>query len=119
MTDRMLRVNSTLREVLAEEIERMSDTRLELVSVTAVDTTPDLRHAKVYVDVLGEDAQEDALVALRGAARRLQGVIGSQVRMKYTPTLEFEIDPGITGGERIEEILRELRENRDAEGEEE
>lgn len=110
MTDRMLRVNSTLREVLAEEIERMSDTRLELVSVTAVDTAPDLRHAKVFIDVLGEDSQEDALAALRGAAKRLQARIGAQVRMKYTPTLEFAIDPGITGGERIEEILRELKE---------
>ena len=119
MTDRMLRVNSTLREVLAEEIERMSDARLELVSVTAVETAPDLRHAKVYVDVLGEDARHDALSALRGAARRLQGVIGAQVRMKYTPTLEFELDPGITGGERIEEILRGLKEDRGGGGEEE
>lgn len=119
MTDRMLRVNSTLREVLAEEIERMSDSRLELVSVTAVDTAPDLRHAKVYVDVLGKDNQEDALAALRGAARRLQAVIGSQVRMKYTPTLEFAIDPGITGGERIEEILRGLMEDRGPQEEEE
>lgn len=108
MTDRMSRVNSTLREVLAEEIERMSDSRLEMVSVTAVDTAPNLRHAVVYVDVLDAESREPALAALRGAARRLQGVIGTQVRMKYTPTLEFAIDPGITGGERIDEILREL-----------
>ncbi|MGD2061695.1 MAG: 30S ribosome-binding factor RbfA [Acidimicrobiia bacterium] len=119
MTDRMLRVNSTLREVLAEEIERMSDTRLELVSVTAVDTAPDLRHAMVYVDVLGAESQADALTALRGAARRLQSVIGEQVRMKYTPTLEFAIDPGITGGERIDEILRGLRSGNDEGGVEE
>ena len=109
MSDRMMRVNSTLREVLAEEIERMSDSRLELVSVTAVDTAPNLRNATVYVDVLAEEAREPALTALRGAAKRLQAVIGAQVRMKYTPTLEFAIDPGITGGERIEQILRQLR----------
>jgi len=108
MRDRMMRVNSTLREVLAEEIERMSDSRLELVSVTAVDTTPNLKNATVYVDVLADDAREPALIALRGAAKRLQAVIGAQVRMKYTPILEFAIDPGITGGERIDEILREL-----------
>ncbi len=119
MTDRMLRVNSTLREVLAEEIERMSDSRLELVSVTAVDTAPDLRHAMVYVDVLGAESQDDALAALRGAARRLQSVIGAEVRMKYTPTLEFAIDPGITGGERIEEILRGLSTDRGRAGSEE
>jgi ribosome-binding factor A len=109
MGDRMMRVNSTLREVLAEEIERMSDSRLELVSVTAVDTAPNLRSAIVYIDVLGDEARESALTALRGAAKRLQAVIGVQVRMKFTPTLEFEIDPGISGGERIEQVLRDLR----------
>ncbi len=109
MGDRMLRVNSTLREVLAEAIERMNDSRLELVSITAVDTAPDLRHAKVYVDVLGSEDHEPALTALRGAARRLQGAIASQVRMKYTPSLTFEIDPGISGGERIDAILRSIR----------
>ncbi|HEX6285921.1 MAG TPA: 30S ribosome-binding factor RbfA [Acidimicrobiia bacterium] len=109
MSDRMMRVNSTLREVLAEEIERMSDSRLELVSVTAVDTAPNLRSAVVYIDVLSDDAREPALTALRGAGKRLQAAIGAEVRMKYTPTLEFKIDPGVTGGERIEQILRELR----------
>lgn len=105
----MLRVNSILREVLAEEIEKMSDSRLELVSVTAVDTAPNLRTALVYVDVLGREAGEGALEALRGAAKRLQSVIGREVRMKYTPALEFAIDPGIIGGERIDQILRELK----------
>ena len=108
MSDRMLRVNSTLREVLAEEIERMSDQRLELVSVVSVDTAANLRTAVVYIDVLGRESEGDALEALRGAARRLQATIGAQVRMKYTPTLEFQIDPGITGGERIDQLLREL-----------
>lgn len=111
MSDRMLRVNSIIREVLAEEIERMSDSRLEFVSVTAVDTMANLRQATVYIDVLGEDDQEDALRALRGAAKRLQSVLGSQVRMKYTPALEFEIDPGVTSGRRIEAILRDLNED--------
>ena len=110
MSDRMLRVNSTIREILADEIERMSDSRLELVSVTAVDTSPNLRQATVYIDVLGEDDREDALRALKGAAKRLQAVIGREVRMKYTPTLEFELDPAVTGGQRIEEILRGLKE---------
>lgn len=115
MSDRMLRVNSTIREVLAEEIERMSDTRLEMVSVTAVDTAPNLRTATVYIDVLGDDAREGALQALGRAAKRLQAVIGREVRMKYTPTLEFAIDPGVAGGQRIEEILRQLRDGGDEE----
>jgi ribosome-binding factor A len=119
MSDRMLRVNSILREVIAEEIERMSDTRLEFVSVTGVDTAPNLRTAKVYVDVLKTDGQADALAALERAAKRLQAAIGRQVRMKYTPTLSFEIDSGITGGERIDAILRNITTDTPGEREEE
>jgi ribosome-binding factor A len=114
MSDRMPRVNSTIREVLADEIERMSDSRLELVSVTAVDTAPNLRHAMVYIDVLGDP--DDALAALSAAANRLQSVIGAQVRMKYTPILEFAVDPGVIGGQRIEEILRDLGAGTEEEG---
>ena len=110
MSDRMLKVNSTLREVIAEEIERMSDSRLEMVSVTAVDTAPNLRSAVVYIDVLEIESHQPALDALTGAAKRLQAVVGSQVRMKYTPQLEFVMDPGVVGGERIDAILRSLRE---------
>ena len=106
---RMLKVNSTLREVLAEEIERMSDFRLEMVSITGVDTSPNLRHAVVYIDVLGADAT-DALTALDRASHRLQAVVARQVRMKYTPVLEFEVDPGVSGGEKIDAILRSLHE---------
>ena len=106
---RMLKVNSTLREVLAEEIERMSDSRLEMVSITGVETSPDLRHAVVYVDVLGADAT-DALTALDRASHRLQSVIARQVRMKYTPVLAFEVDPGVSGGEKNDAILRSLHE---------
>ncbi len=104
----MQKVNSTLREVLAEEIERLNDARLEMVSITAVDTAPNLRHAMVYVDVLGSSDASGALDALRRASHRLQSKVASQVRMKYTPTLEFEIDPGVVGGERIDAILRSL-----------
>jgi ribosome-binding factor A len=105
----MLKVNSTLREVLAEEVERMSDSRLEMVSITGVETSPNLRHAVVYIDVLGSDAT-DALTALQHASHRLQSVIARQVRMKYTPVLEFALDPGVSGGERIDAILRSLQE---------
>lgn len=108
MNERMLRVNSIVRHVLAEEIERLSDTRLDFVTVTGVDTAPDLRNAIVYVDVLGDD-YEPALEALGRAGRRLQAALGSQVSMKYTPKLEFAIDPGVVGGGRIDQILKEIK----------
>lgn len=103
----MLKVNSTLREVIAEEVERMSDTRLDMVSITGVEASPNLRHAVVYIDVLADDPSP-ALAALGRASPRLQSAIGAQVRMKYTPTLEFAVDPGVAGGERIDAILRSL-----------
>ncbi len=105
---RMLKVNSTLREVLADEVERLSDERLEMVSIIGVDTAPNLRHAVVYIDVLGSDQYQPALDALSRAAIRLQSVIGRQLRLKYTPTLEFRMDYGVVGGERIDRILRSL-----------
>ena len=105
----MLKVNSTLREVIAEEVERLNDSRLELVSITGVETSPNLRHAVVYIDVLADDASA-ALAALQRASHRLQSAIARQVRMKYTPTLEFTVDPGVIGGERIDAILRSLEE---------
>jgi ribosome-binding factor A len=106
---RILKVNSTLREVLAEEVERLNDSRLEMVSIIGVETSPNLRHATVYIDVLGSDDTSAALEALKRASHRLQSAIGRQVRMKYTPTLEFAVDPGVLGGERIDAILRSLK----------
>lgn len=117
MPDRMQRVNSLLREVLADEIELLNDARLEMVSVTGVETAPDLRHAVVYVDVLGEADHDPALSALAGAAKRLQAAIGRQARLKYTPTLTFAIDPAVVAGERMEGILRSLRAEEDHESE--
>ncbi len=108
MSERMLRVNSILHRVLAEEVERLTDTRLEMVTLTGVDTSPDLRHAVVYVDALADEDREPALAALARAARRLQMALGSQVRMKYTPVLEFRIDPAVVSGNRIEQILKSI-----------
>jgi ribosome-binding factor A len=110
VNERMLRVNSILRHVLAEEIERLTDTRLEMVTVTGVDTSPDLRHAVIYVDVLDPDDRQPALDALRRAANRLQMAVGREVRFKYTPALEFRMDPAIVSASRIESILKELGE---------
>lgn len=106
----MLRVNSIIHEVLAIEIERLADDRFEMVTVTGVDTTPDLRHSVVYVDVLSETQRSEVVAALNKAAPRLRGSLGRQVRMKYTPDLRFEMDPGVVGGARIEQLLRGLEE---------
>jgi ribosome-binding factor A len=104
---RSLRVNQVVRQVLAEELERLADAdeRLRLVTVTSVDTAPDLRHATVYLSSLSEDAGD----ALGERRAQLQRTLGRQVRMKRTPLLEFAVDPAVVAGSRVEEVLRKLR----------
>ncbi len=112
---RSLRVNQVLRQVLAEELERLADAdeRLRLVTITAVDTAPDLRTARVYLSSMSDDAAE-ALAERRVA---LQRSMGRQVRMKRTPLLAFELDPAVVAGDRVEDVLRrihQLEQRRDA-----
>jgi ribosome-binding factor A len=108
-TDRMRRVNEALREVLSARIaEGLKDPRIGFVTVTAVDTSPDLRHARVYVSVLG-DEQERArtLSGLASSHGVLQRAIADELRMKRTPTLAFAYDESIERGVRISRLLDE------------
>lgn len=106
-TARMRRVNEVIREVLAAAIATdVKDPRIGFVTVTDVDTSPDLRAARVYVSVLGtESEREDAMAGLRSAHGFLQTRIGSQVRMKRTPTLTFHYDESIERAARLTEML--------------
>ncbi len=110
---RMRRVNSIIQEVLAEQVELLKDPRLGLVSITGVDTAPNLRTAVVYFSILDLDAIADTQAALDAAAPRLRGILGREVRMKYTPALEFRPDHGILAGERLDARLRQLQESSD------
>lgn len=116
--ERTARVNEVVREVLADELERLSDPRLGFVTVTGVEVTPDLRQATVYYSALtparsdaeaAAEAAKDTAAALRAATPHLQAEINRQVRMKYTPHLVFREDPAIRTGERVDEILRQLQ----------
>ena len=109
--ERTARVNEVIREVLAEELERLADAHLGFITVTGVEVTPDLRQATVYYSALtlGEDdAEHDTAGALKAVKAHLQAAIARQVRMKYTPHLLFREDPAIKTGERVDEILRRL-----------
>jgi ribosome-binding factor A len=120
--DRTARVNEVVREVLADELERLADPQLGLLTVTGVEVTPDLRQATVYYSALipseGEAEYEirgghlpppNTIAGALSAARpHLQAAIGRQVRMKYTPQLLFREDPAIRTGARVDEILRQL-----------
>ena len=106
---RMARVNEVVHETLADELERLTDPRLELVTITGVEVTPDLRDATVYFSALATKAPTgDAAAGLRAAAPRLRSQLGKQVRLKYLPKLRFREDPAIVEGQRMEDIIREL-----------
>ena len=103
----MRRVNEALREVLSARIAGgLKDPRIGFVTVTAVETSPDLRHARVYVSVLGDEAaRAETLAALDGAHALLQAQIATEMRMKRTPQLKFVYDDTVDRGMRIEELL--------------
>ncbi len=116
---RSARVNELLREAIADELERLSDPRLALVTITGVEATNDLRQATVYYSALGakadgwEASEEDSRAvadALAHAAPHFRSVVGHEVRMKYVPKLTFAIDPAVVAGRRIESIIRHLHE---------
>ena len=106
---RSARLAELLREVLAEELERMDDERLEHVHITTVDVDSDLNRAIVYYDSLaGEAGDADVLEAFGARRVRLQTAVGRQLHARKTPLLEFRPDDVLRSAERIDQILREL-----------
>ena len=105
----MRRVDEAIRQVLADALAgELSDPRVGFITVTDVKTSPDLRAARVFVSVLGdEEARADSLAALRSAHGVLQGAIASQLRLRRTPTLEFVYDSTTDRALRVESLLRE------------
>ena len=109
MTERMRRVNEALREVLSEGIGSLKDPRIGFVTVTGVDTSPDLRQATVYVSVLGSEKKRDATIAgLQSSHGVLQSRVNSELRLKHTPQLTFEYDPTVERGVRLSRLIDEL-----------
>jgi ribosome-binding factor A len=109
MSERMRRVNESVRQVLAEAIPDLQDPRIGLITVTGVDTAPDLRHATVFVSVLGSARKRKAgLQGLEAAHGLLQGRLARELRMKRTPQLTFEYDPSVERGVRMSRLIDEL-----------
>jgi ribosome-binding factor A len=109
MSERMRRVNESVRQVLAETLPELKDPRIGLVTVTGVETSPDLRHAIVYVSVLGGvRKRKNSLIGLEAAHGLLQSRLARELRMKRTPTLTFEYDPSVERGVRMSRLIDEL-----------
>jgi ribosome-binding factor A len=104
----MRRVDEAVREVLSDAIAKeVKDPRVGFVTVTAVNTSRDLRHARVYVSVLGDEQERAAsLDGLRSAHGYLQGVIATELALKHTPTLVFEYDETVERAARLTELMQ-------------
>jgi ribosome-binding factor A len=109
----MRRVDEAMREVLSAAVSDLKDPRVGFVTVTDVRTSPDLRHARVFVSVLGDDAARNAtLDGLASAHGVLQGRIGRELRMKRTPTLEFVYDDTAERADRLGRLMDDLETRR-------
>jgi ribosome-binding factor A len=107
--DRMRRVNEAVKEVVSIAISgELKDPRVGFVTVTEVRTSPDLRHARVYVSVLGDEEQRaETLAGLSSSRGYLQSRVGAALRLKRTPQLDFHYDDSADRGIRITELLRD------------
>jgi len=115
---RMRRINEVLREVIGAAIAELSDPRIGFVTVTSVETSPDLRAAKVHVSVLGSESErEETMTGLRSSHGVIQSKIAAETRMKRTPTLSFHYDDTVAQGMRISRLLDDGPESQ-GEGEE-
>jgi ribosome-binding factor A len=109
MTERMRRVNESVRQVLSEALLELKDPRIGFVTVTGVKTSPDLRQAVVFVSVLGDARKQEKTMAGLGAAHGvLQASIARELRMKRTPQLTFEYDQSVERGVRMTQLIDEL-----------
>lgn len=105
----MRRVNEAVRQVLSEAVGELKDPRIGFVTITGVETSPDLRHARVYVSVFGsERTRGRSLTGLEAAHGVLQARLARELRMKRTPQLSFEYDPSVERGVRMTQLIDEL-----------
>ena len=110
-SNRISRINEEIQRQLSADIRRLKDPRVSgsgMVSVTRVDTTGDLRYAKIYVSVLDKSQEKDVLKGLKSAAGFLRRELGASLRLRYTPELQFIADDSIQYGAHILELLHDV-----------
>ena len=107
-SNRIGRINEEIQRELAEQLRRLKDPRVSQVGiVTRVDTTGDLRYAKVYISVLDKTQEKDVLKGLKSASGFLRRELGRSLQLRYTPELQFIADDSIAYGAHILEVLRD------------
>ena len=110
-SNRIGRINEEIQRELSDLIRSLKDPRVQtLLSITRVDTTPDLRYSKIYISVLDEEKQKDALRGLKSAGGWLRRELGSRLQLRYTPELVFELDDSLKYGAHMFDLLTRLQE---------
>ena len=114
-SNRINRINEEIQKALAENIRELKDPRVSttMISITRVETTPDLRYAKVYVSFLEEKKAADALKGLKSAGGWLRRELGHQLQLRYTPELVWALDDSITYGAKMMKLINSLEVNHD------
>ena len=108
-SNRIGRINEEIQRELADLLRTLKDPRVQtMISITRVETTGDLRYAKVYISVLEKDRGRDVLKGLKSAGGYLRREIGSRLQLRYTPELVFEEDDSIAYGVKMFDLLRSL-----------
>ena len=114
-SNRIIRINEEIQKELAAQLRNLKDPRVKdtMISITRVETTPDLRYTKVYVSFLEEDKAADALKGLKSSAGFLRRELGATLNLRYTPQIQFERDDSITYGAKMLKLINSLEVSHD------
>ena len=116
-SNRISRINEEIQRELSEQFRRLKDPRVSqtgMVSITRVDTTGDLRYARIYVSALDKSQEKEVLKGLKSAAGFLRRELGRSLQLRYTPELQFVADDSIQHGAHILEVLRQVEQQDEA-----
>ena len=119
-SNRIGRINEEIQKELSNLIRNLKDPRVQdtMISITHVETTPDLRWAKVYVSFLQEERAKDALAGLKSAGGYLRRELGRALNLRYTPELNWALDDSITYGAKMLKLINSLEVNKDEDSDE-
>ena len=119
-SNRILLINEEIQKELSSLLRTVKDPRVQdvMISITRVETTPDLRYTKVYVSFLQEDRAADAMKGLKSAAGYLRRQLGTNLRLRYAPEIVWALDDSITYGAKMLKLINSLEVNRDEEADE-
>ena len=119
-SNRINRINEEIQKELSSLLRTVKDPRVQdtMISITRVETTPDLRYTKVYVSVLQNEKSDDAMKGLKSAAGYLRRQLGSNLKLRYSPEIVWALDDSITYGAKMLKLINSLEVKKDEDSDE-